>query len=135
MLGVYVDLSERFHDVILVVFYFHTAGFPVAVLCVAKVLLAYFLRSNVDFGERGWGVVIVVGGDAWDDLQGRVVDGGSRFWQGAALNLGGVVVCRRVWRQGRAFGSWCRRRLEALVRRLIPHPSSCHFMWQRFGRG
>ena len=95
MLGVYVDLSERFDDVVLVVVsYFHTAGFPVAVLCVAKVLLAYFLRSNVDFGEREWGVVIVVG--AWDDLQGRVADGGSRFWRGAALNLGSVVVCGRV---------------------------------------
>ena len=65
MLGVYVDLSERFDDVVLVVVsYFHTAGFPVAELCVTKVLLAYFLRSNVDFGERGWGVVIVVDGDA-----------------------------------------------------------------------
>ena len=97
MLVVYVLSSERFDDVVLIVVsYFHTAGFPVAVFCVAKVLLAYFLRSNVDFGERGWGVVIVVGGDAWDNLQGRVVDGGSRLWRCAALNLGSVVVCGRV---------------------------------------
>ena len=87
-----------FDDVVLIFgSYFHTAGFPVAILCVAKVLLAYFLRSNDDFCERGWRVVIVVGGDAWDNLQERVVDGGSRFWRGAALNLGSVVVCGRVW--------------------------------------
>ena len=81
-------MLECFDDVVLVVVsYFHTAGFPVAVLCVAKVLLAYFLRLNANFGECGWGVVIVVGGDAWDDLQGRVVDGGSRSGEAQRLIL------------------------------------------------
>ena len=81
MTGVFGNFSIRFDDVVLVVVsYFHTAGFLVEVLCVAEVLLAYFLRTNVNFGERGWGVVIVVGGDAWDNLQGRVIDGGSRLW-------------------------------------------------------
>ena len=136
MTGVFANFSIRFDDVVLVVVsYFHTAGFLVEVLSVAEVLLAYFLRTNVNFGERGWGVVIVVGGDAWDNLQGRVVYGGSRLWRGAALNLGSVVFCRRVWRRGRAFCSWCRHRLGALVHRLNPHPSSCHLRWQLFGAG
>ena len=60
---------EGFDDVVLVATsYFHTAGFSVAVLCVAEVLLAYFLLSNIDFGERRLLVVIFVGGDAWDYL-------------------------------------------------------------------
>ena len=135
-LSIFAIFSVGFNDVVLVVVsYLHTAGFLVEVLGVAEVLLAWFLRTNFKFGERGWGVVIVVGGDAWNNLQGRVVDGGSRLWRGAALKLGSVVFCRRVWRRGRAFCSWCRRRLGALVHRLIPHPSSCHLRWQRFGAG
>ena len=135
-LSIFAIFSVGFNDVVLVVVsYFHTAGFLVKVLGVAEVLVARFLRSNFKFGECGWCVVIVVGGDAWNNLQGRVVDDGSRLWRGAALKLGSVVFCRRVWGRGRAFCSWCRRRLGALVHRLIPHPSSCHLRWQRFGAG
>ena len=93
-LSIFAIFSVGFNDVVLVfVSYFHTAGFLVEVLGVAEVLMAWFLRTNFKFGECGWGVVIVVGGDAWDNLQGRVVDGVSRLWRGAALKLGSVVFC------------------------------------------
>ena len=39
--------------VLVVVSYFHTAGFLVEVLGVAEVLFAWFLRTNFKFGERG----------------------------------------------------------------------------------
>ena len=72
-LSIFAIFSVGCNDVVLVVVsYFHTAGFLVEVLGVAEVLLAWFLRTNFKFGERGWGVVIVVGADAWDNLGGRV---------------------------------------------------------------
>ena len=80
-------------------------------LCLAEVLLAYFLRLNVDFGERVGAL-----SSSLVNLQGRVFVGGNQFWRRAALELGSVVVGGRVWRRGRAFRSWCRRRLGALVR-------------------
>ena len=85
-LSIFAIFSVGFNDVVLVVVsYFHTAGFLVEVLGVAEVLLDWFLRTNFKFGERGWGVVIVVGGDAWDNLQGRVIDGGSRVVAGGSV--------------------------------------------------